>query len=202
MTRVKQEHLDARRKQILDAARRCFVRNGFHATSMQDIFAESGMSAGGIYRYFKSKDDLVEAIADGSLSFIAETCEELLAIPELPPLDDAVCQLLDRMLQLNREQFVMPIALQVWGEALRTPRLAGLVAAMVDRIQRLLVRLVERYQAVGLIDPQARPDYVARTLSLVLAGFVAQHAVLGDVDVPMVRSGLHALLVGDRRQSR
>ena len=37
------EYRDARRDQILTAARRCFLRDGFHATSMQDLFAEAGL---------------------------------------------------------------------------------------------------------------------------------------------------------------
>src|SRR3954470_18901979 len=61
MPRVSEEHLERRRRQILDAARRCFVRKGVHETSMQDIFAESGLSAGAVYRYFKSKNEIVAA---------------------------------------------------------------------------------------------------------------------------------------------
>ncbi len=44
MPKVTQQHMDARREQILDAARRCFLRDGFHSTSMQDLFAEAGLS--------------------------------------------------------------------------------------------------------------------------------------------------------------
>jgi hypothetical protein len=50
-------------KEILDAARACFARNGFHATSMQDVVVESGLSMGAVYRYCKTKDDLIQAIA-------------------------------------------------------------------------------------------------------------------------------------------
>ncbi len=49
MPRVTLEHTAARRIQILEAARVCFIRDGFHATSMQDIQRESGLSAGAIY---------------------------------------------------------------------------------------------------------------------------------------------------------
>ncbi|MGW9069182.1 helix-turn-helix domain-containing protein, partial [Streptomyces yangpuensis] len=52
MARVSQAHLDARRRQILDGATRCFTRNGFHATSMQDVLKEVDLSAGAVYRYF------------------------------------------------------------------------------------------------------------------------------------------------------
>jgi AcrR family transcriptional regulator len=45
MPRVSQQYRDSRREQILAAARRCFLRDGFHETSMQDLFAESGLSA-------------------------------------------------------------------------------------------------------------------------------------------------------------
>ena len=54
---------DERRARILDAARTCFSRAGFHRTSMQEICAEAKMSPGGLYRYFASKDAIIEAIA-------------------------------------------------------------------------------------------------------------------------------------------
>jgi len=41
--KVSDAHLAARRRQILDAAARCFARDGFHRTSMQDIVGASGI---------------------------------------------------------------------------------------------------------------------------------------------------------------
>src|SRR2546422_9313531 len=64
MPKVSEAHLDARRKQIVDAAVACFARNGFHRATMQDICREAELSPGAVYRYFSSKDELVEAIAD------------------------------------------------------------------------------------------------------------------------------------------
>lgn len=49
----------ARREQILDAAEACFVRNGFHRTTMADLAREAAMSQGNFYRYFASKEDIV-----------------------------------------------------------------------------------------------------------------------------------------------
>ena len=64
MPKVSQEHLDARRRQILDAAIECFSEQGFHRATMHDIVQRSGLSAGAIYRYFESKDELIQAIID------------------------------------------------------------------------------------------------------------------------------------------
>jgi TetR/AcrR family transcriptional regulator, transcriptional repressor of aconitase len=86
MPRVSQEHLDARRRQIIDAARRCFVRNGFHATSMQDVLAEARLSAGAVYRYFPGKDDIIAAIADDALAEISQAVQRVLDTDPAPPL--------------------------------------------------------------------------------------------------------------------
>src|SRR5918992_5210095 len=75
MPKVSEEHLAARRRQILDAALVCFSRSGFHRTSMQQIFEESGLSPGAVYRYFKSKDQIVEAIAMETLGGFAAALE-------------------------------------------------------------------------------------------------------------------------------
>lgn len=48
------------RGQLLNAARRIFARDGFVATRMSDIADEAGMSMGGLYRYFRNKEDVFE----------------------------------------------------------------------------------------------------------------------------------------------
>ncbi|WP_030316411.1 helix-turn-helix domain-containing protein [Streptomyces sp. NRRL B-3229] len=50
-----------RRRQTLDGATLCFARNGFHATSVQDVLKEVDLSAGAVYRYFSGKEELIRA---------------------------------------------------------------------------------------------------------------------------------------------
>lgn len=54
----------AKRKQILEGARRVFLRMGFDAASVNDITREAGVSKGTIYVYFAGKEDLFEALCD------------------------------------------------------------------------------------------------------------------------------------------
>src|SRR6476620_12318205 len=63
MPKITDAHRAARRGQILQAAWKCFARKGFHATSMADVIGEAGLSAGAVYLYFRSKDDIIVAVA-------------------------------------------------------------------------------------------------------------------------------------------
>jgi len=49
---------EVRRKEILDAAMRCYTKKGYHGTTMDDITRESGLTKGGIYWHFKSKREI------------------------------------------------------------------------------------------------------------------------------------------------
>src|ERR1700739_3609514 len=64
MPKITDAQRETRRQQILDAALRCFSRDGFHATTTADIVRESGVSQGTLYLYFATKDDIVVALAD------------------------------------------------------------------------------------------------------------------------------------------
>src|SRR3954466_10506682 len=64
MPKVSPAHEQQRRDQILAAAMRCFARQGYHATSMDDVVRECGLSVGAIYTYFSSKEDLFLALAE------------------------------------------------------------------------------------------------------------------------------------------
>jgi AcrR family transcriptional regulator len=69
MARVTQEHLDARRRQIIAAAARQFGLRGLEpgAATIDDIAADAGLSKGSIYSYFKNKEELLAAIAEAGI---------------------------------------------------------------------------------------------------------------------------------------
>ncbi|MFK5892430.1 MAG: TetR/AcrR family transcriptional regulator [Pseudomonadota bacterium] len=55
---------ERRRMQVINAASECFNNNGFHQTSMADIFTKAKMSPGVVYHYFEGKDSIIQAIAE------------------------------------------------------------------------------------------------------------------------------------------
>jgi AcrR family transcriptional regulator len=61
---------EERRNQIIESAIKVLARDGFANTRMEDVANESGLSKGLLYWYFKSKEDIIIAIAD--LLFSAE----------------------------------------------------------------------------------------------------------------------------------
>jgi AcrR family transcriptional regulator len=194
MPRVSQAHLDARRRQILDAARRCFVRNGFHATSMQDVLAEAGLSAGAVYRYFRSKDEIIAAIAGEAISEVAGALDSAFALDDPPPLDEVLGAAFLAIRRVDADQGFARLALQVWGEAVRSPALNATLRSEVRRVRGSLTRLVQAYQARGLMDADTPPEQVAQVLIGLLPGFVFQHALIGNVDPAAFRAGLRTLL--------
>src|SRR5881409_1306145 len=72
-----------RRSQILDAALVCFAKRGFHQTSMHDISAEAGISVGLIYRYFRSKEAVIAALAEQYKTEIGALLERARRAPTL-----------------------------------------------------------------------------------------------------------------------
>jgi AcrR family transcriptional regulator len=193
MPRVSDEHLAARRQQILDAARTCFLRDGFHATSMQDVIGEAGLSVGAVYRYFKSKDDLVRAIAESVIGGADEVFAEIAAQEPPVPLLDA----LDRALvyvDRQSENGTLRIALQVWAESLRDPELAEFVSATYNRFRSRFVQLAEQARRTGDLPADTDTDAAGAVLFGMIPGFVLQHILTGRPDRKTYLVGIRALL--------
>ena len=75
MPKRSQEHLDARRAQILEAARGCFSQYGYAGATVARLEEATGLSRGAIFNYFESKQDIFIAVAiDVTLRF-GETVE-------------------------------------------------------------------------------------------------------------------------------
>ena len=68
MPRLTERTREARRNHLMDAAERCFMRLGVSRTTMSDILVEAGVSAGAAYAHFRSKEDLIEAMTQRSVT--------------------------------------------------------------------------------------------------------------------------------------
>lgn len=194
MPRVSEAHLAARRQQILDAARTCFARNGFHATSMQDVISEAGLSVGAFYRYFKSKEDLVTAIAEQVIGMVSGMLDEIRAADPPPPIEDVM----RRLLQTIDPQFgpdgVFPMALQVWAESLRNPQLAEFVRGVYSKIRGHFDDIARDQQAAGRLRADADPEAVGAVLFSMVPGYALQRVLLGRPDPDTFLAGIQALL--------
>jgi AcrR family transcriptional regulator len=197
MPPVSQRYREARRRQILDAARRCFARAGFHSTSMQDVFAESGLSSGAVYGYFAGKDEIVAAIVEEVLTEVVTGLDVVTDSEQLPPLHAVAGRLIHTLDRDARGDELARLAVQVWAEAAHDEelraRLAGYYRQLLDRF----AALVRRYQAAGVVVPSADADHVAQVLTSLGPAFLSQRALLGDVSATSFTAGLAGLLSPD-----
>jgi AcrR family transcriptional regulator len=181
MPKVTAEHLAARRRQILDAALVCFSRQGFHGTPMQAIFEEAGLSPGAVYRYFKSKDEIVQAIASETLSGFVAAMES--GAPGSP--DRVLGRLLDVIDAVELRDQRLRLALQVWGEAALDPRIGEFVREVIGRLQE---RIAAELRTTD-------PDATARVLIAIAQGSVVQRNLQGkDFDAEGFRAAALALV--------
>src|ERR1700733_1637840 len=88
MPKVSQQHRDARR---------AFLRDGFHATSMQDLFAEAGLSSGAVYSYFASKDDVIAAIAEQNMRGVTEMITDIATQHPVRPVGEVLAEIMEML---------------------------------------------------------------------------------------------------------
>ncbi|WBQ07177.1 TetR/AcrR family transcriptional regulator [Kribbella sp. CA-293567] len=196
MPKVTDEHRANRRREILHAARRCVGRQGFHKTTMADVISESGLSAGAVYGYFKSKDEIVAAIADEVLSSIDELFQGILATKE--PLSPAAAlrATLDHILQIatRPDGDLTRVAIQAWAEALHNDAIMTTASTKYRMLRSHFATVARRAQADGTVDPAADPEEIAQVLFGMIPGFILQRLLLGDVTPAGYSAGLAALL--------
>ena len=200
--RVSEAHLAARRQQILDAGRACFARNGFHATSMQDVIAEAGLSVGAFYRYFRSKDELIEAIAEQSVGRILQVIGPITELDPAPTIPEAIGMIIEAIEPHATRDGTFGMAIQVWAESLRSPAQAKLVEEIYGRFSRQLRRIVQRSHEAGHLPADADVDAVTPVVFSLIPGFALQKVLLGKVDRESYVRGVQACFATSMTQNR
>jgi AcrR family transcriptional regulator len=198
MPRVTEEYRAARRAEIVGAAGQLFATNGFHSTSMADVISASGLSAGAVYRYFRSKEELIGAVSETALSTADEVFGELLADGAVPSPAEAVTGVIEVV--LRRRQGEDPgaeltrIALQVWAEAVRSPELSARANSAFGLLRGHFAEVARRWQAAGRLPADADPDQVGAALLGLSQGFLIQSLLIPGTTGADYTAGVRALL--------
>ena len=108
-----------RRSEILSAAQTCFARSGFHQTSMQEICSQAGMSPGNLYRYFRSKEDIIAGIAERDR---AETAQNFAAVSAENFFDGLAALAQQHLVERSLEE--VALCAEIMAESRRNPAVA------------------------------------------------------------------------------
>lgn len=145
MPKLKPEELESRRTEIIEAARRCFLRHGFHQTTTDEICREASITPGGLYHYFSSKEEIIVAVIQRSARNTAEGMRAL--IEQSDSAQTAFRGIGGMFFQAMTDpdvDNVTRLEMEIWNESLRNEKLAEISKSGWAMRRRMLAALIEK----------------------------------------------------------
>ncbi|QPC88464.1 TetR family transcriptional regulator [Mesorhizobium sp. NBSH29] len=189
------ERRDQQVQRVLDAAKACFLRSGFQGTSMQQICAEAGMSPGALYRYFPSKESIIQAICEANRR---QDAEKFAAMEKSScVVEGFVACGLDH-LTFTHENGNAPIFAEIATESLRNETIRaigdGCMAEVQDRFRTYLHQAVERGEIDPIVELDALlPMILAIGQGLAISDLLGRGVSRDQLEI-MLRASMEALL--------
>ncbi|HEX8629247.1 MAG TPA: helix-turn-helix domain-containing protein [Catenuloplanes sp.] len=164
MPRVSQHQLDARRREILAAARTCFARHGYEGATVRRLEEETGLSRGAIFHHFRDKESLFLAVAEDDAAAMVDTVARNGLVQVMRDLLDHADSTdtagwLGSQLEVSRRLRTDPSFAARWAE-----RSAAIAAATRQRLAR--------QHAAGVLRDDVPVDVLTQFLELAYDGLV------------------------------
>jgi AcrR family transcriptional regulator len=193
MPKMTEEHLEARRKQIIEAAAECFIEIGFKKTSMRDICRTANLSPGAVYNYFTGKDKIIEAIAQASqeqnVEIIASAAED----------DNPLWGVAKVFFSMARDPACIRstgLSLELFAESSINPQIAKSLIENINASICKLAEFVKSEQKKGVINGDLDPVAVAQVLWAQFMGMNVQVFLDRKINIDKFASVVEAILNG------
>lgn len=198
---------EAQEERILNAAMTCFIRSGFRGASMNEICSEAGMSPGALYRYFPSKEAIIETIAAMHRRQSAEILDRMLQSSDII---DAITQVgIDhvRKMSLNDSgpgpaDSSARLFVEVRAEAMRNETVAATCELHEGLMREKLLAALEAAKARGEINPIAEMELVVVSLAAMGEGIIMRNFPSQGVPVEALEPVFRALAESMLRPTR
>ena len=187
MPKVSAAHRESRRDQITAAALACFAEKGFQRTSMADIIAASGLSAGAIYLHFESKQQIALAVGRQVLGRRLGELEDLSG----GPLPDPVSMLRIILARMVEDRVDSRLLLQLWGEATSDPEMGALVGEIFGTLRSGFIPYLTAWATQrGAAEPAVWADRALPAVLALAQGFMVQRALIPGFDAEAYFDGV------------
>lgn len=192
MPKLKPDTQIARRERILDAAEQCFARAGFHRTTMHDICREAGISAGALYVYFASKEELIAGLAERDR---AEFQNRFDAVADAPDVMQALTAIGESYF-VDDPQLKQRICIEIGVEATRNETVGGIYRTVDQHVSDSFKQLFDRLLAEGRIAPSIDTATLTQLLVIIGDGMTWRRAVHPDFDSAAIMPVIAAVIGG------
>jgi AcrR family transcriptional regulator len=188
---------EIRRNQILDAATTVFVRQGFQHARMDDIVEESGLSKGTLYWYFKSKEDIINAILRRLFTGELANLESLLEA-EGTVSERLVLLTSDRVNGMKRMSSLVPIIFEFYAVAVHQQWVQQFIGEYFQQFRKLLEDLIQQGIDRGEFRPVNATEaaislasmYEGLTIHWLMDPQTVQWDILSESSIPLLLDGL------------
>lgn len=173
-------HEQHQRDRILQGAANCFRLRGYHETSVQDICDAAGLSKGGLYTYFKSKDEILAAIVEHNFLGVLEQAHTAVAdvTSAVDKLERVATLVIDQLMSGKADGVQSPqLMSEIWAEASKDKALKALCAQGYERWRTFLAGMLREGMAQGQVRADVDADVIAAILVAVFDGLTLLEAV-------------------------
>ncbi len=185
------ESIHQRRELILETAVDCFVLKGFHQTSIRDIANKAGISLGGFYNHFESKDALIEEIAVLEANELTEFEAGLLSAGDPA---SALKRFSDEYLDYSQQPVSAVLTAQITAEAIRNPQIGKRFMTNRQRLAKAILNLLTKGVGQEQFAQSASNIEVAGLLLDLIEGLALRSAFSGRKTSSASRKALHNMV--------
>jgi len=196
--KVSEEHMEARKEQILSAAIACFSEKGFHKTSMKDICTKAALSPGAVYSYFEGKDEIIESVCrsgEEQNRAIFQATREVDGGPR-QQIEFNLTGYQTMMEYPGIEQW-LKADLMFYAEALTNERLKKLGHRNYQTIFNELCSAVESWKKAGFINKELKTDAISQVLFAMIQGLGTQRIINPELNLDAYFDVLKSMIFGE-----
>ncbi len=180
-----------RRREILEAAERCVLRDGLRKLRLRDLAKESGQSLGNFYNYFENKQALIEALVEKEVDWFIRSAT--LPLEPLPP-GAVFRERLRRRLETFVSAYLSPdgvkTMLSIASEALVDPKVRAILKAANKRVcERMVANISEDREVIERLPPEVLEVRMQLTRSM-LESVRVMLVFDDDLDPVLIRNTL------------
>lgn len=184
------------REKIIESAIECFSKNGYDATSVEDICRVAGISKGGFFHYFPTKQSLFLEILDIWLEDLNKKMEDIYRsnLDIDTKLLELSTILIDIIITGKTE---ISLTFEFWNRALRDEEILEKIVSMFENYRGYFSMLVEEGIKKGRLK-SLNPEAVSYTIVSFAIGLLIQRLFSSDEErwEEITKNGLELIIKG------